>query len=154
MSDPPPTSGHRIGDIVNGHVLAGDGTWYQIQPPPDQPAQSVGPPTYDHAADVFRGQLPAVVRLAMRAVQDLGWTLVEANDTLGLVVFETGVTWGSWSGVTGSISFEETEPLAWRATGSGKQNVRGGQTIAIDFGEAKGKPRAVVERMVQLAEGR
>lgn len=154
MSDQPPPQ-YLPGQIVNGHVLALDGTWYRIQPPTPPPPSpvpaSAGPPTYDRGTGLFHGTLGGLLRLGMRAVQSLGWTVTDANDTIGLLVFETGVTWGSWSGVTGSIAFAEVEPGAWSASGTGKQNVRGGQTLAIDFGEADGKARRVIEEMARLA---
>lgn len=148
MSAQPPE--HVPGQIVNGHVLALDGRWYRIEAPPPAPAPARDL-QYDATSGLFHATLPQVMRLGMRAVQSLGWTVKDGNETLGLLVFETGVTWGSWSGVTGSITFIEEAPGAWRATGTGKQNVRGGQTLAIDFGEADGKVRKVIAEMARLA---
>ena len=58
----------------------------------------------------------------------------------------------AWSGATGSLTFTEAAPGRWRVAGTGKQNVRGGQTFAIDFGEADGKVGRVIERMAELAD--
>ena len=67
--------------------------------------------------------------------------------------FTTGMTMGSWSGVSGSIYFEEVSPNRYSAAGNAKQNVKGGQMIALDlFGEAKSKVRKVLEEMRRLAK--
>ena len=93
-----------------------------------------------------------VVKLAMRAVQDLGWKLDQANESLGMVTFQTGVSWGSWSGVSCSLNIEEVSQNTFRVKGTGKQNVRGGQLVAFNIGgEAQGKARKVIEKMQQLA---
>ncbi len=152
---PPPDPGaYRVGQVVDGHVLAEDGTWYRIAPPPGGPDAEPRPTAlrWDAEAEVFQGSLQQVMRLAMRAVQSLGWTVIDANDTLGLLVFETGISWGSFSGVTVSLGLEEARAGGWRVNASGKQNVRGGQTFAIDFGEAQGKANQAVAKMVELAE--
>jgi hypothetical protein len=94
----------------------------------------------------------AMVKLAMRAVQDLGWKLSQANETGGLVTFETGrMNWHSWSGVSGSINVEEIAPGKFRATGTGMQNVRGAQLVA-PFGSADAQKKAnqVIIRMKSL----
>jgi hypothetical protein len=96
--------------------------------------------------------MTTMVKLAMRAVQALGWKLDQANESLGLVTFQTGISWGSWSGISGSLNIEEVSPGAFRVTGTGKQNLRGGQIIALNIGgEAQGKARKVIELMKQLA---
>ena len=72
---------------------------------------------------------------------------------MGLVTFETGMTWGSWSGVSGSLSIEEVGENQFQVSGTGKQNVRGGQLIALNlFGEAQGKVAKVLEKMRELAQ--
>ena len=97
--------------------------------------------------------MPQVLKLAMRAVQEIGWTLVNVNDTMGLVTFETGMTWASWSGVSGSLSVVEVSENQFRVSGTGKQNVRGGQLVALDlFGEAQGKVSKVLNKMRELAK--
>lgn len=149
MSTEPPA--YLPGQVVNGHILGLDGTWYRIESPPPADPPPSSSPTYDQASGLFQGSLPAVMRLGMRAVQSLGWTVKDANDALGLLVFETGVSWGSWSGVTGSVTFIEESRGAWRASGTGKQNVRGGQILAVDFGEADSKVRKVIAEMARLA---
>jgi hypothetical protein len=94
-----------------------------------------------------------VAKLAMRAVQELGWKLDNVNETLGLVTFQTGMTWGSWSGVSGSLSIEEVGEYQFRVGGTGKQNVRGGQILALNlFGEAEGKITQVLNKMRELAQ--
>ena len=95
--------------------------------------------SYDGPTDRFSGTMLLMVKLAMRAVQDLGWKLDQANEALGLVTFQTGVSWDSWSGISGSLNIEEVSPNAFRVSGTGKQNVRGGQMAALNlFGESAG----------------
>jgi hypothetical protein len=107
---------------------------------------------YDRLTDTFSGTLVLVVKLAMRAVQELGWKLEQANENLGIVTFETGMSFGSWSGVACSLNIEESSPGKFRVVGTGKQNVRGGQILALNlFGEAQGKARKAIERMQHLA---
>jgi hypothetical protein len=93
-----------------------------------------------------------MVKLAMRAVQELGWKLDNANETLGVVTFETGMTWGSWSGVSCSLNIEEISANRFRVTGTGKQNVRGGQLLALNIGgEAQKKAAKAIGKMAELA---
>ncbi|MGB2984237.1 MAG: zinc ribbon domain-containing protein [Candidatus Bipolaricaulia bacterium] len=107
--------------------------------------------SYNRDADTFTGTMILMAKLAMRAVQELGWKLDQANETLGLVTFQTGISWGSWSGVSCSLSIEEVSPNAFRVTGTGKQNVRGGQILALNVGgEAQRKARKAIEKMKEL----
>jgi len=88
----------------------------------------------------------------MRAVQDLEWKLDQANENLGLVTFQTGMSWGSWSGISCSLNIEEVFLHHFRVTGTGKQNVRGGQILALNIGgEAQGKAQKAIDKMKQLA---
>lgn len=107
---------------------------------------------YNRDTDTFTGTMPLMVKLAMRAVQDLGWKLDQANEALGMITFQTGISWGSWSGVSCSLNIEEVSPQTFRVTGAGKQNVRGGQILALNIGgEAQSKARKAIEKMKQLA---
>ncbi|HEY0014293.1 MAG TPA: hypothetical protein VGB79_15730 [Allosphingosinicella sp.] len=102
--------------------------------------------------DCFRATRALLTRHAVKAVQSLNYKVDSADEASGLVSFTTGMTWGSWSGVSGSIYLEEIEPYKLRATGNAKQNVKGGQLIALDIGgEAKGKVTKVIEEMRRLA---
>lgn len=102
--------------------------------------------------DCFVGTKSSVVRLAVKAIQACNYKVDAADEASGLVSFTTGITMGSWSGVSGSIYFEEAGPYRFRASGNAKQNVKGGQMMALDlFGEAKGKVRKIVEQMQYLA---
>jgi hypothetical protein len=57
--------------------------------------------------------------------------------------------------VSGSILFEEIGPHTFRATGRGKQNVKGGQLLALNlFDEANGKVQNVIQEMRRLAAAR
>lgn len=107
---------------------------------------------YNRKSDTFTGTMLLMVKLAMRAVQELGWKLDQANESLGMVTFQTGMSFGSWSGVSCSLNIEEVSQNTFRVKGTGKQNVRGGQLFALDIGgEAQGKARKVIEKMQQLA---
>lgn len=118
---------------------------------------SLQPPTpikakYNSANDTFTGTTTILVKLAMRAVQDLGWKLDNANESLGMVTFQTGMSWGSFSGVSCSLNIEEVSANEFRVTGTGKQNMRGAQLIAINLGgEAKSKARKAIVKMQELA---
>ncbi len=110
------------------------------------------PVGYDPQKDVFRGNMIQVVKLAMRAVQELGWKIDQVNENLGLVNFTTGMTWGSFSGVSGTLNIEEGASGEFRITGTGKQNLAGGQLIAFNLGnEAQGKAQKVIHKMKELA---
>ena len=107
---------------------------------------------YNRDTDTFTGTMALMVKLAMRAVQELGWKLDQANETLGMVTFQTGISWGSWSGVSCSLNIEEVSPNTFRVAGAGKQNVRGGQILAFNIGgEAQSKARKAIEKMQHLA---
>ena len=96
--------------------------------------------------------MPLMVKLAVKAVQTVGYKLESVNETVGLVTFETGMSWGSWSGVSGSLTIEETGSDLFRVSGTGKQNVRGGQSVALDlFGESRGRINKVITKMKELA---
>ena len=107
---------------------------------------------YNRDTDTFTGTMVLMVKLAMRAVQELGWKLDQANETLGMVTFQTGISWGSWSGVSCSLNIEEVSPNTFCVSGTGKQNVRGGQVLALNIGgEAQSKARKAIEMMKKLA---
>lgn len=99
----------------------------------------------------FHGTRQLLVRLASKAVLSLNYKVDQADEASGLVGFTTGMTWGSWSGVSGSVYFEEIGLNLFRATGRAKQNVKGGQVVALNlFDEAGGKVRKVIEEMRRL----
>ena len=106
--------------------------------------------SYNSKDDTFTGTMALTVKLAMKAIQELGWKITQANESLGLVTFETGVSWGSWSGVSWPLNIEEVSEFTYRVIGTGKQNIRGGQLLAFDFGEAKARARKAIERMKHL----
>lgn len=90
--------------------------------------------------------------LAKKAIERLNYR-VDAT-TVGTASFTTGVTMGSWSGVSGTVSWEEVAPYRFRVTGRGKQNVQGGQVVAFNlFDEANGKAENVINEMKRLAAG-
>jgi DNA-directed RNA polymerase subunit RPC12/RpoP len=123
-------------------------------PPAAPPIPKLEQVKYEASTDTFKGTSLQVAKLAMRAIQALGWKLDNVNETLGLVTFETGMTLGSWSGVSGSLSIEEVAENQFRLTGTAKQNLRGGQFVALNlFGEAQGKVNQVFQKMRELAGG-
>ena len=107
---------------------------------------------YDRAADTFSGTMALMTRLAIRAVQELGWTLDTASEVIGFVTFQTRISPASWSGVSCSLHFEEVSPNKFRVSGAGRRNVSGDQLFALDlFGEAQSKARKAIEMMKRLA---
>lgn len=97
-------------------------------------------PKFNPSNGTFSGTMTGLLKLAMRAIQALGWKLETANENLGLVTFETSISWGSWSGVSCSLNIEELSPHTYRVTDTGKQNVRGGALFSLDVGgEAQSK---------------
>ena len=107
---------------------------------------------YNSDTDTFSGTMVEIVKLAMRAIQEIGWKLDQANETLGLVTFETGISWGSWSGISCSLNITEISSNMFHVTGTGKQNVRGGQLLALNIGgEAQHKVDKAIQKMKELA---
>src|SRR5260370_26590902 len=88
----------------------------------------------------------------MSGVQTLVRHARPANEAIGLVTFQTRMSFASWSGVSCSLNIEEVSPNKFRVSGTGKQNVRGDQLFALDlFGEAKSKAHKAIEMMKELA---
>lgn len=107
---------------------------------------------YDRKSGLFEGTKPLMAKLAMKAVQALSWKIDQVNETLGLVTFQTGMSWGSFSGVSCSLSIDEVSEHQFRVSGTGKQNVSGGQMFALNIGnEAQGKANKAIEKMRELA---
>lgn len=95
-----------------------------------------------------------LAELVKQAVAGLNYRLDAVDAQAGTATFTTGVTMGSWSGVSGTISWSETQPYRFKVTGQGKQNVKGGQAVAINlFDEANAKARNVIGEMQRLAGG-
>lgn len=107
---------------------------------------------YNTRTGLFTGTTLLLVKLAVQAIQSLGWKVENANESVGIITFETGISWGSWSGVSCSLSIQEVGENTFRVIGTGKQNIRGGQLAALDFGEAKKRADKAVAKMAQLAQ--
>lgn len=107
---------------------------------------------FDAASGLFHGDSASLMQLAVRAVADLNWTVVGADETSSSLRFETKMSWGSWSGVTCNLTFIEEQPGLWKVLGTGKQNVRGLQLVAFDNGEAKKKAAKAIRRMQEIAD--
>ena len=108
---------------------------------------------YNTRTGLFTGTTLLLVKLAVQAIQHLGWKVENVNESVGIVTFETGISLGSWGGVTCSLSIQEVGENAFRVTGTGKQNLRGGQLIALNlFGEAKKRADKAIAKMAQLAQ--
>jgi len=102
--------------------------------------------------DTFTGTLTLMIKLAVNAVQELGWKIDQVNESVGIVNFQTGISWGSWSGVQGTISIQEISNNIYKAIGTGKQKLGGAQLIAFNIGnEAKSKAQKVINKMKQIA---
>lgn len=129
---------------------AGDSPGLSASSPPQPPQPTKA--KYDPSSDTFAGTMSLLVKLAMHAIQELGWTLENANENLGMVTFETGMSWGSWSGISCSLNIEEVSTNQFRVIGTGKQNVRGGQIAAFNLGgEAQGRAQKAINKMKELA---
>lgn len=96
----------------------------------------------------FEGTRLLLADLAVQAIAALKYRVDNRDEASGTITFTTGMTMGSWSGVSGSIIMREVAPYLFEITGQAKQNVRGGQVLALDlFGEAKSKVEAVIDEM-------
>jgi len=92
-----------------------------------------------------------LIDVAVKAIQSTRYKVDQVNEGAGIIAFTTGMTFGSWSGVSASLILTETAPFTFTVTGSAKQNVRGGQLVALDlFGEAKSKVDKVIREMERL----
>ncbi len=112
----------------------------------------IGPEKVTLQGEEFIGTKAQLTALAVKAIQALGYKVDAADETAGLVSFTTGMSMGSWSGVSGSVYLEEVAQHRFRAAGTAKQNVKGGQLMALDlFGESKGKVRKVIDEMRRIA---
>jgi len=101
----------------------------------------------------FTGTMPLMVKLAMKATQNLNWKIVQTDITTGLVTFQTGITWGSWSGVIGTLNIEEISKNIFTVSGTAKQNKQGLQMIAFNLGnEAESKLEQVIDNMILFSE--
>jgi len=122
--------------------------------PVDQEQAIAVPDQLGFADGQFVGTSAMIVELAKKAINRLNYRVDAADVVSGTITFTTGVTMGSWSGVSGTISWQETEPYHFKVGGSGKQNVQGGQIVALNlFDEANGKANKVVDEMRRLAQG-
>lgn len=91
--------------------------------------------------------------LGKAAVLACKYRVDAADDVAGTLTFTTGVTMGSWTGVSGSIIYREIAPYLFEVSGAAKQNVRGGQVVALDlFGEARSKVDNVIAEMRRQAQ--
>jgi len=60
--------------------------------------------TYNRSTDTFTGTKALLARLCSQAVLDLKWKVDNIDETSGMVAFTTGMTWGSFSGASGSVA--------------------------------------------------
>lgn len=101
----------------------------------------------------FRGTKTEIIHLAIRAIQSKGWKLDQVNENVGIVSFETQISWGSWSGISANLIIEEAGPSLYRVTGTAKQNLRGKQLVAPDIaGESQGVVRDALAAMRSLQQ--
>ena len=115
----------------------------------DTPRAPAGPSLDNGTFIATREQMAA---LASSAVLACGYRIDSSDDSAGTLTFTTGMTMGSWSGVSGTVIYREVQPYRFEATGSAKQNVKGGQMLALDlFGEAESKVQSVIAEMKRQA---
>lgn len=125
-------------------------------PTPTSPVPQKILPTqthYDPKTATFTGTMTQMVKLAMRAVQDLGWKLDNVNENIGIVNFQANTGWGSYSDVSCTLTIEEAGESTFRVNGISKLIQRGGFQLisAIEFGEAERKAGEAINRMRALA---
>lgn len=112
------------------------------------------PETLSFENGEFIGTSAMVAEIAKRAIANVNYRVDSADAAAGTATFTTGVTMGSWSGVSGTVIWEEIGPYRFKVTGQGKQNVKGGQVVAMNlFDEANAKANNVIREMVRLAGG-
>ena len=120
--------------------------------PVDSASAPVAPNSVGYSDGQFVGTTAQLMELAKSAVAHCNYRVDAADAISGTVTFTTGMTMGSWSGVSGTISWQEVEPYHFVISGQGKQNVRGGQMVALNlFDEANAKARNVIEQMMRSA---
>jgi len=100
--------------------------------------------------DLFTGTMSLMVKLSVRAVKELNWMLDQADETSGIVSFQTKMSWGSWSGISCTLIIEEYEENRFKVSGTGKQNIRGSQLVSIDLGESQSKVKMLINKMIEL----
>ena len=104
--------------------------------------------SFDARDELFIGTVSLLVKLAAKCINELSWRVDNIDETNGLVSFTTGMTWGSFSGVSGTLLLEEVKPSKFKVTGSAKQNLRGGQVVALNlFNESQKKVDKIVASM-------
>lgn len=104
---------------------------------------------YNEKNDTFVGPLSAIMRLAVKAIQRQGHKIDNANESLGILTFQTSTTLGSWTGMVCSLGFEEVGENAYHINVSGKSAGFMGFDL---LDEAKPKARKVVKLMAELAD--
>ena len=120
--------------------------------PVDATSAPIAPDKVSYDNGEFIGTSALIIEIAKSAVSRCNYRIDSADATAGTLTFTTGVTMGSWSGVSGTIAWQETAPYRFTVTGLGKQNVKGGQVVAFNlFDEANAKSRNVIEQMMQLS---
>lgn len=105
--------------------------------------------SYSEMSDTFTGTMALLIQLAIRAISDLGWKVDQADVAVGLVTFQTGgMSWNSWSGISGSLYIQEVRKHTFRVSGTAKPNPSGDIRLSLDItGESKAKIRKVIEKM-------
>ena len=122
--------------------------------PVDAETSIAAPEKLGYADGQFIATSAMMVELAKKAITGLNYKVDGVSGETGTASFTTGMTMGSFSGVSGTISWEEVTPYRYILSGQGKQNVQGGQVLALNlFNEANGKVDNVKAEMRRLASG-
>jgi hypothetical protein len=107
---------------------------------------------YNASTNTFTGTMILMIKLALRVIQELNWKVENVNENLGIIVFETVISWGSWGGIFCTLNVDEISPSTFRVRGTGEQNFRGGHLIVLNIGhEAQKKVQKVIDKMKQLS---
>ena len=107
---------------------------------------------FDPRSQKFLGTKALLAKLAAKSIIEIGWKVDAVDEVNGLVSFTTGMTWGSFSGVSGSVFIEEVGKSLFKVTGNAKQNIRGGQLVALNLMNESGKKvQKVISKMEELA---
>lgn len=124
-------------------------SWVLFESEIDRQPKPPEAPIFDEESGLFNANSTQMKNLATKALQAINYTVLSASEDV--VSFKTGMTWGSFSGVTGSLVFTEAKPYWFEVEASGKQNLSGGQLVALDWGESKKIANKVLSRMKQFA---
>jgi hypothetical protein len=98
----------------------------------------------------YNTDVPTTMRRALEAGARLGWTVTQADEGMGFLVFNTGRSLRSWAGQNVSITVVPTpsgSSLTFNATLATHGNPLGGGSQLTGWGEAKKMRKAFAREM-------